>query len=267
MAAQGISIIDVFNPELPFVTEFRRLLHRLHNAGGTNELKAILFTSAMLAEGKSTVCSFLALTAARHKGIKTLMIDCDLRRPVLHRFLATRREPGLSDILTTGVSAETCIRKTEIPTLDFLPAGKPTPNPAEILNVDVIGHLIDEMKFYYDLIIIDTSPILPVSDPMLLAPKVDGVVLVIKAGATQREVVHRAVEIIDSTKSKIIGVVLNNMDNSLPYYYNYGYYGYDYSARDERPARQADKKSSGSRKSAVKPPDNVTPAESQTKRT
>ena len=229
MVRRPISIVDLFNLELPFVTEFRRLLQKVRNAETGSELKALLFTSAMLSEGKSTVCAFLALTAAKHKGLKTLLIDCDLRRPSIHKFFAIRRSPGLSEVLLGGLSAEDAIRKTGIESLDIMTAGEVTSQPSEVFDAEAVSRLVEEMKFYYDLILVDTAPLLPVSDPMLLAPKMDGIVLVVKAGATQREVVHRAVEIIDASRHKILGVVLNNMNNSLPYYYDYSYYGYDYS--------------------------------------
>jgi capsular exopolysaccharide synthesis family protein len=251
MVRKRITIADFFNPELPFVTEFRRLLRKVKNAetgyepsrsdpakGGPTKwpvgLKSLLFTSAMLSEGKSTVCSFLALTAARHTRIKTLLIDCDLRRPAIHKFFAMERAPGLSGILARGLCAEDCIRKTSIETLDVITAGEAIPHPAEVLDVDAIDRLVEEMKFYYDLILVDTAPLLPVSDPMLLAPKMDGIILVVKAGATQREVVSRAMDIIDASRHKVIGVVLNNMNNSLPYYYDYSYYGYDYNQQSQK---------------------------------
>jgi len=88
---------------------------------------------------------------------------------------------------------------------------------------------VDEMKFYYDIVLVDCAPVLPVSDPMLLASKLDAIVLVVKAGATQKEVVERAVEILNSNNHHILGVILNNMNNSLPYYYDYNYYNYDES--------------------------------------
>jgi capsular exopolysaccharide synthesis family protein len=259
MASKRITIVDFFSPELPFVTEFRRLLQKVRNAEGGSEpsrsdrakggptkwpveLKSLLFTSAMLSEGKSTVCSFLALTAARQRGMKTLLIDCDLRRPAIHKFFAMERAPGLSGILARGLGTEECIRKTAVETLDIITAGEATPHPVEILDVEAIGRLIDEMKFYYDLILVDTAPLLPVSDPMLLAPKMDGIILVVKAGATQREVVSRAVDILDGSRHKVLGVVLNNMNNSLPYYYDYSYYGYDYS-----PQPQSQRSPSGNR--------------------
>jgi Mrp family chromosome partitioning ATPase len=101
----------------------------------------------------------LALTAARHKGMKTLLIDCDLRRPVIHKFFAMERAPGLSGILARGLGTEDCISKTAVETLDVITAGEATSHPAEVLDVEAIGRLVDEMKFYYDLILVDTVPL------------------------------------------------------------------------------------------------------------
>lgn len=250
MPRQTVSIVDFFSPELPFVTEFRRLLYKVQNAETEAELKTFLFTSAMLAEGKSTICSFLGITAAKQKGMKTLVVDCDLRRPSIHRLFALERALGLSEILIESFSPKDAAKKTAIDKLDIITAGKETPRPTEVFDTEAIGHLLEEMKFYYDLILVDGAPLLPVSDPMLLASKMDGVVIVVKAGATQREVVRRAVEVLESNRHKILGVVLNNMDNSLPYYYNYSYYGYEHGGRSSKPKGASKMKEEQGKRSA-----------------
>lgn len=227
MARPQISVIDFFNLESGIATEFRRLLHNIQGLAKDRELKSILVTSSMLSEGKSTVCAFLALTAAK-KGLKTLLIDSDLRRPTLHKLFVVDREPGLSDILSEGLFARNVVRKTAVSTLDLITAGKPHPVPAELFDAAAIGRVITEMKFYYDLIIVDCAPVIPVSDPMLLSHEVDGVLFVVKAGSTQKDVVVRAKDILTSSTNRILGVVLNNSDDSLPYYYSHEYYAYDY---------------------------------------
>ena len=258
--ANGTSVIDYFNMETDFATEFRRLLHNIKNTTSDTELKAIMLTSAMLSEGKSTVAVFLAMTAAR-KGMKTLLLDADLRRPTVHRYFSQNRDNGLAEILAGETAAKNVTRRTALEKLDLICAGRAISNPSELFDSRSIGNVITEMKFYYDLILVDAPPVIPVSDPMLLSQEVDGVLMIVKAGQTQREVVRRATEILRSQSRKLIGVVLNNMDGQLPYYYDYSAYGYDYHPRPQ----DIDKKGkdsgrgnpgSGDKKSALKPTKN-----------
>ncbi len=229
MARKPLSITEVFSSEQPYVTEFRRLLHKMRKPrNGEEETKAVLVTSAMLSEGKSTIASFLSLTSARLKGFKTLLIDADLRRPSLHKLFGLQRDRGLSEVLTEGVKPADVVKKCEVEDLHLITAGRACKKPSEVFDPIEIGVVIDEMRFYYDLIVVDCAPILPVSDPMLLAGQVDGVLLVVKAGETQKEIVQRAVDILDVNRKQVIGVVLNNVNNSLPFYYDYRYYGYEY---------------------------------------
>ncbi|MFZ5981852.1 MAG: CpsD/CapB family tyrosine-protein kinase [Candidatus Zixiibacteriota bacterium] len=230
MTHNEISIIDYFSLETAFAAEFRRLLYNLQESEKDGEMKAVMVTSSMLSEGKSTITSLLAITAAK-KGLKTVIIDSDLRRPVIHQLFKLERQLGLHEILADEAAAKSVIKKTSLDNLDVITAGKISAHPAEVFNGPAIGRLIEEMKFYYDQIIIDSAPIIPVSDPLFVANEVDGVVLVIKAGETQREVVKRAVDILKTNHFKLLGVVLNNMSGSLPYYYDYSYYGYHYEQK------------------------------------
>jgi capsular exopolysaccharide synthesis family protein len=234
MARRPLSILDFYSAEQPFATEFRRLLHRIKKNDNETELKSLLITSAMLSEGKSTISSFLAVTAARQKGMKTLLIDADLRRPTVHKFFAMERDKGLTEILADNYNPVDMIKHTEMENLHIMTAGKRVPSPTDIFDAQSIGRIVDEMKFYYDIILVDCAPVLPVSDPMLLASKLDGIVLVVKAGATQKEVVERAVEILSTNNHRVLGIVLNNMNNSLPYYYDYNYYYYEDSDKQTK---------------------------------
>ena len=230
MARNNTSIIDYFSPESSFATEFRRLLYKITHAEQDRELKSVLVTSSTLSEGKSTSCSLLGITAAK-EGLRTLVIDCDLRRPSIHRLFNLDRDLGVCEILVDGAAVKKVVKKSGLDRLDIITAGKVTALPSEIFDSARVGNLIEEVKFFYDLILVDSPPIVPVSDPMFLAQEVDGVVLVVKAGVTQREVVSRSVGIIRSGDARLIGVVLNDMSSTLPYYYDYGYYGYRYEQR------------------------------------
>lgn len=241
MSRREIPITELFNPEDPYTTEFRRLLNRVSGKNATSDIKTLMLTSAMLSEGKSTIAAFLAMTAARNKSLKTLLIDCDIRRPTMHKLFALQRERGVSDVLLEGMTLKDAVRKSAMDKLDLMTAGRAVSNPTDVFDAEGISKMLDELKFYYDLIILDCAPVLPVSDPMLLGSKVDGILLVVKAGVTQKEIVQRSLEIMGGSREKFLGIVMNNVDHSLPYYYDYGYYGYEYR-NAAKPAKAPDKK-------------------------
>ncbi len=226
----SVSILDYFDLESSYAAEFRRLLHNLNGQGKVEgeKPKTILITSAMLSEGKSTITAFLGITAAVHKHRKTLLVDCDLRRPTMHKLFGVDRESGVVEALTEGRTVTEVIKKTREENLDIITAGKAVPKPTEVFDSAAIRKLLEEVRFYYDLILVDCAPALPVSDPMLLASEMDGVIMVVKAGTTQREVARRAAELLSGDKTRFLGVVLNNLTNALPYYYDESYYGYYY---------------------------------------
>lgn len=228
MVRARLKITDYFNLESPLATEYRRLFQNLSKAESEGELKSILVTSAVTGEGKSTISSLLAATAAR-KGYKTLLMDCDIRRPVIHLLFDLDRRGGLVEVVAEGVSYKSAIKKSTVDRLDIVTAGKVTAHPSELFDSKAIDTLIQELKFYYDYLVIDSPPVIPVSDPMLLSRSVDGVLLVVRVGSTAREVVRRAVDIMESNQSRVLGVVLNNANSSLPYYYDYSHYHYDYN--------------------------------------
>lgn len=247
MARPKLSITEYFNQESPLATEYRRLFQNLRRSSNGTELKTILVTSSITGEGKSTVSSLLALTSAR-KGFKTLLIDCDLRRPSIHRLFRLDRTLGLADVLSDGVPFKGVIKKTSMENLDVVTAGKLIAHPSDLFNTQAMDTLVGELKFYYDYTIIDSPPVIPVSDPMILSQSTDGVVMVVKAGSTAREVSRRAVDILNANKANMVGVVLNNARNSLPYYYDYSHYHYDYSSttrEEEKDRRLSGKKDQG----------------------
>lgn len=240
MARQRHSILDIFHSDTPAATEFRRILNRLERSSTDQHEKSILVTSSTLSEGKSTISGILAISAAR-KGLKTLLIDSDLRRPTIHNLFLMPKGVGLADILAHGITAKEATIATSLENLDIITAGSTTGHPTNVFDPKAIGVIIEEAKFYYDLIILDSAPIIPVSDPMLLAPEVDGIIIVVKAGKTQKEVVERATDIIGADRSKILGVVLNNIEASLPYYYDESYYGYEYQQNGKQKNKQKNK--------------------------
>ena len=227
MSKDSYLITDLYGIESSIATEYRRLLYNIRKQIDKSVIKSIMITSAVGGEGKSTISALLAITAAR-KGLKTILMDCDFRKPTLHVLFGMSREKGMTEILSDGLPIKGATKKTEQEHLDVITAGRPTPHPSELFDSRAIGSIVEELKFFYDYAIIDTPPIIPVSDPMLLAPEMDGSLLIVKAGSTAREVVQRAAEIMNSNTSKLLGVVMNNANKSLPYYYDYSKYRYSY---------------------------------------
>lgn len=223
------SIYDLFDQESPIATEMRRLYSNIRHGHHKSELKSFLVTSSHRGEGKSTVASHLALTVARFRGKKSLIVDADLRRPRLHDIFDVPKEPGLIECLEGKLDPLDAVKDTPVENLKVIPSGRMIPSPAHLFEGEVLSEIFEKIKFYYDIVIVDSAPVIPVSDPMLISSEVDGVLLVLLAGMTPRNVAQRAKDILLDADANILGVVVNNLSEVLPYYYDYRYYGYKQS--------------------------------------
>ncbi len=228
-----ITVFDCYSEESALGIEMRRLWGKLRQKTRANNSKSFMVTSATLGEGKSTVAAFLALTIARHKRTKTIIIDADLRRPKVHKYFGVSRQPGLVEVLSGERDVLDCVQDTPCDTLKIMSAGRPDPTPSYLFDTHRLAEALNELKFYYDTIIIDCPPVIPVSDPMQVSPEVDGVLMVVMAGVTPRELVVRARDVLLDVDANILGVIVNNHAEVLPYYYDHKYYGY---RDDSRPA-------------------------------
>jgi len=229
------SMIDIFRAEGALGTEFRRICDRIGWVAGAAEKpagpKQVLITSSVIGEGKSTVASLLALTCAVYLNQKTLLLDGDMRRPMIHRLFRESLPRGLSDCLTGTASFDSCLRPTDVDKLRILTAGTTVSDPTDLLTAERWTDLVAEASFYFDRIIIDCAPIIPVNDAVIIGRVVDGVLMVVQAGRTQREVAGRAAEIVRDSQLNLLGLVVNNLEEALPFYYNQKYYGYRYQPR------------------------------------
>lgn len=198
----------------------RTSLDYLNFDGG---LRRILVTSAAPREGKSTTIANLAVAIAQ-TGKRVLVIEGDFRRPVAHRFFDVRNEVGLSDVLTGKVSLSDAIQTGATPNLGVLPSGPIPPNPSELLGSSTMKAILDHAAQVADFILIDTPPVLAVTDCAVLAPLTDGILLVARAGSSTREGAAQAVEVLRRSVTRVLGVVLN----SVPPTESYGYDYYDY---------------------------------------
>jgi capsular exopolysaccharide synthesis family protein len=191
--------------------------------------KTIVVTSSGPGEGKSTVAANLAVTFAQ-QGKRVLLVDCDLRRPTLHQAFQTSREPGLTDLLDGG-SVEEVIRQTSEKGLFLITSGEPPANPTELLGSDAMRKLIDHTEEWFDLVVLDTPPVLAASDSSILGSLADGVLVVVRAGHTARDAARDTIRQLDSVGANVVGAVLNDADAVIPGYdsyyrnYYYNYYG------------------------------------------
>ena len=209
------------------ITEsYRSLRTNLSFVSPDRPLHAVVVTSAGPGEGKSLTTVNCA-TAYAQMGKKTLLVDTDLRRPVLHHFFDMRREPGFSDLFGENCDYSAAIRPSGKENLDVITSGIFTPNPAELIGSHKMLQHIDYFKKNYDMVFFDTPPIVAVTDATLLGKKVDGILLVIKSHHSDREFVSRALTALSNVGVKVWGAILNDIDLSHRYS-SYGYYKYYY---------------------------------------
>jgi len=226
------TIFEYYNDESSGAIEFRRLVRNIMYRGNPSEVKSILVTSATKHEGKSLVASNLAIAMAKRESDKqVLLIDCDLRRPVIHSLFGMEREPGFADLITLEAETRDVIHDSELANLKIISSGEMLGSPSHwFANVKDV---LDKCKEQFDVLICDAPPVVPVDDTAVIAPHLDGVLMVVLAGKTDRMVVKRAIDILNDAKAEILGVALNDLNGTLPYYYNYKYYGYKYKSQRE----------------------------------
>lgn len=200
--------------------------------------RRLLVTSAVPGEGKTTVASAIAVAMAM-AAQKVLLIDCDLRRPRLHRVYGRTNDVGVTSATLDPSLLESSPLATQVPNLDLLPSGPLVPNPAEFLQSDAFAALLKTLATKYDRIVLDSPPASVVSDAAILSTQVDGAVFVVRASKTQRDAARKAVRAISDVSGRIVGVVLNAFDFRRPGYGGYYYYHYSTYSSDERPALQA----------------------------
>lgn len=198
--------------------------------------KTMVVTSSGPQEGKSTTVISLGIAMAQ-SGSKVILLDTDMRRPRLHKAFGVSNEVGVSSLVVGEGKLEDAIKSTEVPNLFVLPCGPIPPNPAELLHTQAFKDLLGKLEGKYDKVLLDSPPIGAVADAVVLGTQVDGVLMVLKAGITHREVAKRAVRALNDVKARTFGAVLNdiNLEKSKygDYYYAYRQYGYYYGEKKE----------------------------------
>lgn len=225
-----------YHPRSTVAEACRAIRTNLMFVGADKTLKTLLLTSSLPREGKTLCCVSLGTVLAK-SGARTLIIDCDLRRPRIARAFGLSATSGLTSVLVGEVSLDDAIRSSDVENLSVLPAGPTPPNPAELLNGQHFRTLLEQVGERFDRILIDSPPAVPVTDPAILSTLVDGVVLIVRHGKTPREAAQRATQHVLDVGGHIVGVVLNDIDVSGKGYRSY--YGHYSEYKADEPSAQA----------------------------
>ena len=199
---------------------YRSLRSNIEYSSFDDEYRAIVVTSSVPGEGKSTTSGNLALSLAQ-SGNKVLLVDCDMRKPSIHKKFKISNISGTAELLLRKESFED-VANFYNENLTIITAGKIPPNPSEMLSSRAMTAFIKEMKKEFKYIILDTPPLQAVTDAQVLSTKADGVLLVVRAGSTKRDAVLNSVDLIKKVQGKVIGTVLNGVENKKNSYYYYG---------------------------------------------
>ena len=221
-----VEMVTQVRPQSQMAESYRALRTSLLLSNLGAPPKVIMVTSARPQEGKTTTSINTAIVLAQ-KGVRVLLIDADLRRPSVHKTLGMGPRSGLSNVLTGSATIEQTITTSPVlPSLFILPAGTPPPNPAELLASGNMRDLVMDLREQYDHIVIDTPPTLSVTDAVVLSPRADATILVIRSGQTTKQALRRARDILMQVNAHVAGVLLNAVDLTSPdYYYYYEYQG------------------------------------------
>jgi capsular exopolysaccharide synthesis family protein len=230
-AQRNINVLT--QPKSQFTEAFRSLQTSLLLATAGSPPKFLLFTSATPSEGKTTAATNLACILAQGEA-RVVLIDADLRRPAVHHRLGLTGKTGLTSVLAGTSSFEDAVQRLpELPNLDVLSSGPVPPFPTELLSSEAMRALLEKLGKVYTYVVIDSPPILSVTDAAILGRMVDAVVLVVRHGKSSKNVMRRARDLLVRSGAPIAGLVLNAVDlNSPDYYGYYGYTGYSYGSAD-----------------------------------
>jgi capsular exopolysaccharide synthesis family protein len=226
-----LELVQPTDPRHMFAESYRSIRSSLlFMPSSTQRPKVLLITSAVPSEGKSTIAVNLARTMA-FSGSNVLLIDADLRRGRLHELLGAGREPGLSKLLRHQSRIAQCIAPTGLPNLSFIPSGEPSTDSSELFLSGDFDQLLQEVHRQFDHVIIDSAPVFAADDATSLAPKMDGVLFVVRGSFTRAALARQALELLYQRQAKVLGLVFNRANSRAGSYYYYKYADYYQSAK------------------------------------
>jgi non-specific protein-tyrosine kinase len=251
--ASSDRLVTLNEPRSNFSECFRVLRTNLQFSSYDRPLRTIVVTSPQPTEGKSTTAANLAVVLAQ-AGLRVVLVDTDLRRPVLHKIFDLPNDWGLTGALFGEyLGTKNVLFPTQVDNLSVIPSGPLPPNPSEILGSQRMESFIEDLKQRTDVIIFDSPPLLTVTDSTVLATKAEGVVLVVDSGTTRRDALQKAVDTLRKVGAHILGTVLNRVNTrSGGYYYYYYSHYYDESGQKKRRRKRADRQH-GAKEAAVRP--------------
>lgn len=229
----GVFLVTFAEPKHVVSEQFRTVRTNIEFAGAAlDKCQVIMFTSSAMSEGKSTVSANVAVTWAQ-AGKKVLLVDADLRRPIVHATFRKLNLDGVTTVLTGKTKPDEVVEDTFVDNLSVITSGPIPPNPSELLNSKRMGQLLDWTREKFDIIVLDAPPVLAVSDVQVLVPRSDGVVVVANMGKTLKGDLKRTVEVLKLAKAKILGSVERVKARRGDKGYGYGY-GYGYTTENQR---------------------------------
>jgi len=216
-------IVTHHEPMAPVSEQYKMLRTNILTLGAKRNLKTFAITSAIHGEGKTVTAVNLSFVLSEDLNTKSvLLVDADLRKGRVSHMLGLGTRSGFADILANGTSLDEALVDIGIKNLTILPGGKNPKNPAELLGSKKMRQLIQEFRDRFDTIIFDTPPVMSVTDPGVIGAQVDGMVMVVQAGRTQRASVQHAEQLLTQAHAKVLGYVITNVEYHLPeYIYRY----------------------------------------------
>lgn len=230
LAKKGSMVNPMINNGVPanFSEAFRSLRTNILFSATEEGCRSIVVTSTAPSEGKTMVASNLAIGMAQ-AGQRVLLIDADMRRPRGHEVFGLNVEPGLSNLLVGASKARDVLQRTQVANLWIIPAGKTPPNPAELLGSKRFAELLTSVRGHFDLVVVDTPPVMAVTDAAIVAHRASGVLFVIAADQTSRHAAQQALDQLEHARARFVGAVLNRVDLEGHAYYYSRYYRKEYA--------------------------------------
>lgn len=225
-------IVSFHDPASPVGEQYKILRTNIQSLKYTKNYKVFVMTSAIHSEGKTVTSINLAIAMAQDLNKKTiLLIDGDMRKGKIAKYLGLQQSPGLSEILKGEIEPDSAFVSPNIDNLTIIASGKTPRNPSELLGSHKMENLLESFKARFDYIFIDSPPVMNVTDACLLSAMADGAILVIQAGRTQRDLIHHSENRLSQARAKTLGYVMTNVEYHLPQYLyryiqEYGHYSY-----------------------------------------